>query len=438
MRNDCSMSARRKVLIVTKTVIGDRDGASLSLRNWLHGAFPTHVAQIYSGGLGGDSSQFPAYRLGREDRRFGRLFASLKGRAQGADRSRELAQTEQQRETTHGMIVEIVRRLSKCVLELGVWEILFKPRISPELSKFIQDFAPDLVVAQGFDLAFTWLPVQIHKQFGVPIATIIVDDWEPHLYPRAPRLLGMRHIIRRAFLRLLASSERRFCISSLMAREYEQRYGMAFEVLMQVDHRPLLNTGESRPLDPKRVVLAYSGSLGLNRWEGLLDVADALSALNEQGICGELRVYSPSLPPEAVPLQHHPRVRLFPHLPDDRVLEVLAQSDVVVLPESFDEQIRNYIRLSVSTKAHLYMMSGAVPLVYGPPDIGTVRYAMQEGWGVVVETPSAGLLIGALRQIIFDSGLRDRVVFASLSAFLRNHSPSPNRDIAQNSNTEFA
>ncbi|MEF2154765.1 glycosyltransferase [Luteimonas sp. FXH3W] len=406
-------------------MISERDGASLSIRNWFHDAFPSNIAQIYSGGAVTETPAFPTHRLGAADRRFGRVFSLLKGQAQKAEELHEsVCVGEAQKTKLNGLIMEIPRRLGKLILSMGIWEIVFKPRISPELDKFIQDFAPDVVVAQGFDLGFTWLPVQIHEQFGVPITTIIVDDWEPYLYRDAPRFLGMRGVVRRAFVRLLRKSDRRYCISAQMAREYGERYGLPFEVLMQTDHRRLLNSGRAKTFDPCRFVVAYSGSLGLKRWEGLRDLADALATLSKQGVSGELRVYAPSLPAEAVSLQRHHMVKLFPHLPDAQVLPVLSEADVVFLPESFDNAICKYIRLSVSTKAHLYMMTGAVPLVYGPAGIGTVEYARYEKWGMVVSEQGAEGLIGALRSIVDDRAMADRIVGTALKVFEANHAPA--------------
>lgn len=423
-RSEGKLNDSPRFLIVTKTRISDHDGASLALRNWLHRAFPTHVAQIYSGGIEVGGSPFPAYRLGAADREFGRLFSMLKQQAQHADAVHERAATADTGAAPSGRLSALIRGLGKLVLSMGLWELVFKPKLSPELRKFVQDFAPDVILAQGFDLGFTWLPIRIHEQFGVPITTIIVDDWEPHLYEGAPRIFGMRGIARRAFVHLLRKSRRCYCITPLMAQEYEQRYGVTFEVLMQVDHRPLLNEGQAKPLDPRRFVVAYSGSLGLKRWEGLHDLAEALSSLAEQGLSGELHVYAPSLPAEAAVLQRHRRIKLFPHLPDEDVLSVLSEADVVFLPESFDRGIRRYIRLSLSTKAHLYMMTGSIPLVYGPPEVATVRYAAEEGWGVVVAERGVRSLADAVRSVIDSRELRDRVVVAAAAAFRRNHSPA--------------
>ena len=58
------------------------------------------------------------------------------------------------------------------------------------------------------------------------------------------------------------------------------------------------------------------------------------------------------------------------------------------------------IEYSISSKAHLYMMSGQPILVYGPEYSGTVEYAVRMGWGVVVSKRSVLLLKAALRELL--------------------------------------
>lgn len=50
----------------------------------------------------------------------------------------------------------------------------------------------------------------------------------------------------------------------------------------------------------------------------------------------------------------------------DQLPAVLAGCDVLFLPGHFDTAYQNAIQLSLSSKAHLYMMSGRPILVYGP------------------------------------------------------------------------
>ena len=373
--------------------------------------------------INGDRPDFASYRLAAVDRRFGNLFLRFKSAMQ-RDVSETIADINPSQRNGRPLFSRILATVGGAVLATGIWELVFRVRVSDEMREFIGDFKPDLVLAQGFDLAFTELPVLIHKEFGIPIMTSLVDDWEPTIYRFSPDFLGVRRAIKTAFMRLVECSDARYCISSDMAREFRLRYGSEFDVLMQHDYRKVVNCGKAKSGITGKLVVAYSGSLGLRRWEGLRDLADALKALSQDGVSWELHVYAPSFPVEASVLLRYPQVKLMGHLADADVLTVLAAADIVFLPESFDQHIRDYIRLSISTKAHLYMMTGSVPLVYGPPELGTVRYATQDGWGVVVDRPDIDALRNAVRSIVKDQRLRDHVVSTALNVFNRNHSPS--------------
>jgi len=413
-----------KVLVVTKTQINEHDGGSLAIRNWLGDCFPLNTAQIYSGDSKSTVPGFLSYQLKPSDRRLGKIFFMLKGFSRsGVDkRNRSFDQTETKM-TFDGFLRSILNRISSKFLSFGFWEKLFKPKLSTEIKIFIESFRPDVVIAQGFDLTFTWLPIEISRVYGVPIYTLLVDDWEPYLYCNSPRVFGMRRLVRHTFEELLVRSSKCFCISSLMVEEYKTRYGCDFGLLMQVDRRSSLNNGFAKNIDKTKVILAYSGSVDLNRWKSLLVVGDALAKLENESIFGILRIYSDDIPDFASSLYPHQKIIVLPSLRDREVIPVLSACDILVMAESFDEEIRRYIKFSISTKCHVYMMTGSVPFVYGPPEIATVRYAIESNWGVVVSEEGTHGLVSALRGVILNDVLRNEKVRNCCETFHKNHSP---------------
>ncbi len=78
---------------------------------------------------------------------------------------------------------------------------------------------------------------------------------------------------------------------------------------------------------------------------------------------------------------------------------ILASASVLFLPESFTVA-PELIEYAISSKAHLYMMSGRPILVYGPDYSGTVEYSTREGWGLVVNERNVFKLKEALTEII--------------------------------------
>jgi glycosyltransferase involved in cell wall biosynthesis len=154
----------------------------------------------------------------------------------------------------------------------------------------------------------------------------------------------------------------------------------------------------------------------------LLELSAAIEPLVTEKLKIEIVAYVPFVPVEASELIKEARnIRIEASPKDDDVPGVLCGADILFLPESFEAQTRAYTKLSVSTKAHLYMMSERPVLVYGPPEIGTVEYATREGWGFVVSEKSISALREAVRSLINDASLREKLVTTGKRVAMRNH-----------------
>jgi hypothetical protein len=64
------------------------------------------------------------------------------------------------------------------------------------------------------------------------------------------------------------------------------------------------------------------------------------------------------------------------------------------------------IRYSMPTKVPAYLVSGTPVLVYGPPEVAQVRYALDRGWGHVVSHRDPAVLRAGIRAVIEDQTLR--------------------------------
>jgi glycosyltransferase involved in cell wall biosynthesis len=413
-----------RVLIISKTLINDVDSAGASLRSWFGDWPKDRLAQLYSG-ISVDRGNLSGltFQLGPGERRFGRLFNKLKYSQLGLAGQPLRTEPERPGNKIHSLTKGVVKKIGSSMIESGVWELMFPPMLSTGLRSLIETFRPSILFAQGFDISFMRLPLMLHKVYGIPICLNIVDDWVEHLYENSLFAPRMQIIVRRTFRRLAAASSLRYTIGDLMAEEYQKRYGLSFIPLMQCD-----NTARFTPVsdegsrDYRNAEVIYSGSLSLDRWRSFIHLAEAARILKSEGINIRIRVYAPFVPPEgASHIEKYPEITLHDALPDHKVRHVLSTADVLFLPESFDSEIRSYIKLSVSTKCHLYMMTGRPVLVYGPPEIGTVDYAKRETWGFVVEKEGVEYLVDALRKLLTSKELRNFLAMNGTSVAARNH-----------------
>jgi glycosyltransferase involved in cell wall biosynthesis len=414
-----------RVLIVSKSLINDRESAGASLRNWFKEWPKECLAQLFSG-VAFDTGAFCSsnFRLGAQERRFGKLFNRLKGSSLG-DAAQPVLQAHKgnvasgRREVWRKAVYNCGSRL----IESGLWEFIFPPRLSPRLKDWLRTFGPDVMFIQGADVSFMRLPLMIQDEFRIPICFNILDDWVEHLYEKSPLAPLVQNFVRDTFCRLIGRCTRRFTIGGLMAEEYEKRYGVAFSTLMQCDDLERFSMfANEKKAGPHVVEIVYSGTLALDRWRALVELALAAEALRHEGLAIAITAFAPFVPVEAGDsLNNLPGLTVADALADKDVPRVLSAADILFLPESFDEAIRSYIRLSVSTKAHLYMMSGRPVLVYGPPEIGTVDYARREGWGYVVDREGVEPLTAGLRKVLTERDLRGALVQTGLEVAARNH-----------------
>lgn len=425
-----------RVLFVTKTPVGRTSGQSASLRQWFQDWPRDHLAELYSGGSDEDVGfSGTRYRLGPADRRCGRLFMALKQSALGgaAHDPGAAAKTDGDSEAP-----SLRRRLSRLLVGSGLWELIFAVRLSPGLKQWVEDFAPDVCFAQGFDLSFMWLPLLLKRELGVPYYVQISDDWAGTLHTAPPLAPVMRPLTQRVFQRF--ATQAGLCGSNgpTMSQEYLRRYGVNFRPLMMGDDSARFRAATPRRLTPPGVAsIVYSGNLGLNRWEALLDVDAVLERLAAEGLAAHLTAFIPEHDrlPQLATCKH---LTVADALGNAEVPAVFTGADVLLLPESFTPGLDRYIALSISTKAHLYMLSERPILLYGPPAAGVVNYGLSEGWAEVVGRRDPEALYQALRGLLTDAARGQELVARAREVAAANHEAAAVRELLRRNLWEAA
>lgn len=405
-----------RILIVAKTKINEIDSLGASLRNWFMDWPRENLGQIFSANPA-NSNDFCShnYCLSAKDRRFGYMFAYLKKSSLGVYATPNRVESATNSSFLHNALYRIKYKTSRFLTNSGVWELLFKPQISTLLAQWITDFNPDVMYVQGHDLTFMRLPLEIKSRFSTPICFQVSDDWVNHLYAKSPVSFILTKIVRTCFLELAKESACNLGVSNLMEEEYFTRYGISFKPLMLCDDITRFDSvHDDRQHSNNIIKIVYSGSLGLNRWKCLKDICLAAEKLNQQGYDIRVIAYATGIPVEAVnEFRELSLLIIHEAVSDEKVPSVLKAADILFLPESFDAEYRSYIKLSISTKCHLYMMSGRPILVYGPGEVGTIDYAKREKWGYVVDKEGYENLAEALKILLTNNGICNDLVKTS-------------------------
>jgi len=418
-----------RVLVVAMGRINAADTSNngLLLRNLFGGWPKSHTAQIYSGSDNGDEGFFGRYYLLRkEDRRLGWLYYRLKAEAQhtvsGAPTGEEACVPMSSRWATRVRIIG-----KRWLIDTGLHELLFKVRLSAELRAWVDEFKPDIVFAQGYNLAFTRIPLLIADYCRAPIAYYPTDDWSDSLYdPRTSPARVLSCWARRAELsesrRLVDHAAIRLAFNPYMRDEFRTRYSKEFTVLMHGDDAERFRrTSPTRAAADARPLIVCTGDFDKYRWTLLEDMDVACEILTQRGFNPWVMAYPvnlSSLMAERCATFHH--VRLAPCPKHEELVSVILGADILFLPERFGPEVWD-IRFSVSSKAHLFMFSGRPIVVYSDSATGITRYAREEKWAAVVEQRDPLLLADVLERLITDQTERQRLIADGSRVAMKNH-----------------
>ncbi len=408
-----------RVLIVVMPKVKADDSANLLIRMQLGNWPKDRLAQIYSSessGRGEFCGRY--YQLQARDRILGKLFMRLRT---GVSKMVAMdAPTPPPTSCPPGLVRRWTnatqKRLGDLLIRSGVWETMFRVRLSRPMAEFVQDFRPDLIYCSGYSLAFATLPLLIADRFNVPICFQTLEDWPSYSYTHSP----VGTLLRRQATRLICRATLRLAFGDKMKNEYERRYGVSFHVTYHLDDANRFKLAEpQRIAQSKRII--FTGTLVLNRHECIEDLLKAIRVLEQEGLQVELEVYCTGVPKEVSDeVRLTPAVKFLPLPAHDDLPRVLRSADVLFLPEAFSVGAKR-LGLAISTKCHLYMMAERPILAYGPSYSGSIEYAHLQGWALVVQQRDITMLTDALRRLLTDRTLGIKLTGQASECFIRNH-----------------
>lgn len=415
-----------RVLIVVLGKINAADAANngLLLRN-LFGNWPKeNLAQIFSSADNGDAGYFSRYyQLNKRDRCWGSLFYSQKSKhLEGKSKSRaEVSPNER----SYKNAISLKKMVNSVFVDSGLYELVFRPKISNDMAQWVKDFNPDIIFAQGYCLSFAWLPALLADHCKIPVAYYPTDDWPSAAYrsksggfPVVSWLVGRS--VEKAARKLIELSSVRLAFNPYMQEEYAKRYAKKFEVLMHGDAlERYLKIRAQRLAESDECWVVTTGIFNESRRPLLDDLNEACGLLVNKGVKIRATVFPVNMISD-IDTGRFQHVEFLPCPSHEELVAILQGADILYLPERFDKTAKG-IKLSVSSKAHLFMYSGKPIVVYSDAVTGISRYASEEEWATVVTERSAERLAIAFEKLITDKAYRDISAEKAMRTAMKNH-----------------
>lgn len=412
-------------MVLMMKVLGD-DPFNLLIRSQFGDWPKDRLAQIHASADPPGYGEFCGhyYRLQPRDRRLGSLFQRL--RAGVFSMTTMDAVPRQDSCCPVGVqsrwAKEFKSQIAGWLVDSGFWELMFRVRLSQPMLEFIKDFEPDLIYCQGYSLGFATLPLLMAKRFGLPICFQTTDDWPSYTYRCFPTNWLLRHQARR----LVTEAKVRLAFGEKMRRKFESRYGVSLHTTYHLDDPGRFPNGSRISTAPLQVI--YAGSIGMRRYEAIQDLLSAIKALPDGNRAIKIAIYCSSFPKDTPrELFDSPEITVLPLPKHDDLPRILGSATVLFLPESFNVA-PELIEYSISSKAHVYMMSGRPILVYGPAYSGTVEYAAEGGWAAVVTERNQELLKQALLRLLHNSRENAALKRKADACLRRNHNLTVGRE----------
>ncbi len=305
-----------------------------------------------------------------------------------------------------GRYTAIYDKLRRGLHFTGLYNALYRLKITPEFSSWLKEYNPDIIYSQLSTLELIRLVNDIQVETEKPVAIHMMDDWPMTIDKPGLMHAYWKKTIDEEFRALINKSSILLSISQEMSDEYKKRYGREFTAF----HNPIdINFWKSRQRtnyalknDP---TILYAGRIGTGIQESLESTAKAIEKVNQQlGTSIKFVLQTESRPAWTA---NYPCVEHRSQVPYADLPGVFSNADILVLPYDFSEESVRFIQFSMPTKAPEYMVSGTPVLVCAPAQTAIVKNAERNKWAKIVTENSTEKLSSAIADLIQNKSVRE-------------------------------
>lgn len=296
---------------------------------------------------------------------------------------------------------------------------------TPAFRRWVDAFAPEVVLLQAGDCPFMLrLAEDLARQYAAPLVIYNSesDYFKDFDYFRARGPAHwcyplFRRQLQKQYRHTLPQAAKSIYICQPLQAAYDREFGAPSETICTATQVRPRQTAPENPV----FRAAYLGNLGLGRHKALMDIGRTLHHISESLA---LEVYGAAEAAIQNALEACPGIRYRGVVPYGRVLQVMADCDLLVHAESFDPLSRKDLRYAFSTKIPDSLASGACFLLYAPAEVACTAYLRDSGAAWVVTDPSQ--LRPTLQTLVEDPGARKRCLTQAAALVEANHSAAKN------------
>lgn len=202
----------------------------------------------------------------------------------------------------------------------------------------------------------------------------------------------------------------------------KEHYQVAFTSNAEVIYQSSDYENTSKLKDFLCPKISYVGNLGFGRWEPLVEIAKVIRQINKEW---QLDVYGVVQSDEVLKLfEETEGLNYMGTIPYDKALEVIAESDLLILTENQRPHFAKATEYGFSGKITDYLFSGIPVLAYGSISNVGISYLSRTKTAMVVTDKKE--LLSSIKTAIMDKEWREDTIARALKIANKNHDASNN------------
>ena len=107
--------------------------------------------------------------------------------------------------------------------------------------------------------------------------------------------------------------------------------------------------------------------------------------------------------------------------PNSEMPRIQSQADILFLPLSWHTKSPEIINTATPGKLTEYLIGGRPILIHAPKESYLVEYAKENDFALVVDEENVDQLANAIRRLLTDQELSNRLIRNAQATFLKNH-----------------
>ncbi len=307
-----------------------------------------------------------------------------------------------------------------CLWGLGTWK-------TKKLDDWIKRINPDVIFFPTSDYVFAYKIVEyLSKKYSLPVVICVYDDYYFGQINKDTLLNRYNQRELKKHLKFVFD-HMDFALYNQpkMRALYQQEFGLPSDVFYVY-----ADCSDHEERSDGKTVISYFGGLGLGRLDSIIEIGNALDEVDIDGDT-QINIYSAEKDKEVIQrINNSARLSFRGSVPAQEVVRLVKESNILLLPESFDPQHLGRIEYALSTKIPEYLASNRCILAYGPEAAGTIGYLKESGVGGV--STDYDDMKEKLREFLVSKDKRKECVAGQMLLAKKNHSYSRNHAVLKN------